>query len=104
RRLEGTGVTANACHPGVVNTGVFGGLGGVLGSIAGAFSFLYLSPAKGAESPYTLATDPSYATETGRWVTRGFLRGPHQEPAPKPARDLEVGAAVWDALARLADR
>ena len=102
RRLEGTGVTANACHPGVVRTGVFGGLGGALGAAAGLFSFLYLSPARGAESPMLLATGPAYATRTGRWVTRGFLRGPHEAEPPAAARDPETGAAVWDALGTLA--
>ena len=102
RRLDGTGVTANACHPGVVQTGVFGGMGGALGAAAGLFSFLYLSPETGAESPLLLAADSRYATETGRWVTRGFLRGPHQATPPKQALDPRTGAAVWDALAQLA--
>ena len=103
RRLEGAGVTANACHPGVVRTGVFGGMGGVVGALAGAFSFLYLSPKAGAESPYLLTTGPAYATRTGRWVTRGHLRGPHEADPPKQAQDPAVGGAVWDALGRLAD-
>ena len=103
RRLEGAGVTANACHPGVVRTGVFGGMGGVVGALAGAFSFLYLSPEAGAESPYLLTTGPAYATRTGRWVTRGHLRGPHEADPPKQAQDPAVGGAVWDALGRLAD-
>lgn len=103
RRLEGTGVTANACHPGVVQTGVFSGMGGALGRAAGAFSFLYLSPETGAESPLLLATAPAYATETGRWVTRGFLRGPHPATPPAQAQNPAVGAAVWAALAWLAD-
>jgi NAD(P)-dependent dehydrogenase (short-subunit alcohol dehydrogenase family) len=103
RRLDGSGVTANACHPGVVRTGVFGGVGGVVGLLAQAFSVFYLPPSKGAESPYLLATGPAYATRTGRWVTRGHLRGPHEEDPPKQAADPTYGAAVWDALAQLAD-
>ena len=102
RRLEGTGVTANACHPGVVKTDVFGGMGGALGAVAGLFSFLYLSPETGAESPFLLANGPTYAARTGRWVTRGFLRGPHEATPPAAARDPETGAAVWDALDTLA--
>ena len=102
RRLEGTGVTANACHPGVVQTDVFDGLGGLLGATARATSFLYLSPAQGAASPYLLATDPAYAERTGRWVTRGHLRGPHEATPPGQAVDPAVGGAVWDALGKLA--
>ena len=104
RQLDGTGVTANACHPGVVRTDVFGGMGGVLGAVAGAASFLYLSPERGAESPYLLATGPAYRRETGLWVTRGFLRGPHPASAPAQARDPAVGAAVWAALDGLTER
>ena len=103
RRLEGTDVTANACHPGVVKTDVFGGMGGALGLAAQAASFLYLSPKTGAESPFVLATDPAYATRTGRWVTRGFLRGPHEATPPAQAQDPQTGAAVWAALDTLAD-
>ncbi|WP_420454856.1 SDR family NAD(P)-dependent oxidoreductase [Rubrivirga sp.] len=102
RRLP-TGVTAHACHPGVVNTGVFGGLGGVLGAVAGLASFLYLPPSAGARSPYVLATAPEYGRRTGCWVTRGTLRGPHEEDPPAQARDPKMGRAVWDALALLAD-
>ncbi|MEM1115165.1 MAG: SDR family NAD(P)-dependent oxidoreductase [Bacteroidota bacterium] len=102
RRLDGTGVTAHACHPGVVRTGVFGGVGGVVGFLAQAASVLYLSPSAGAASPYLLATDPAYGERTGRWVTRGHLRGPHEAEPPAQARAPEVGAAVWEALDRLA--
>ena len=102
RRLP-AGVTANACHPGVVRTGVFRGLGGPSGFFATLFSVLYLPPSAGAASPYLLATAPRYASRTGRWVTRGHLRGPHEAEPPQAARDPEVGRAVWGALARLAD-
>ena len=102
RRLEGAGVTANACHPGVVRTGVFGGLGGVLGLLARASSVFYLSPSQGAASPYLLATAPRYGERTGRWVTRGHFRGPHEATPPGQAADPAVGGAVWDALAQLA--
>ena len=103
RRLEGPGVTANACHPGVVRTGVFGGVGGVIGVLARASSVFYLSPAQGAASPYLLAAAPRYGERTGRWVTRGFMKGPHEATPPGQAADPAVGGAVWDALARLAD-
>ena len=102
RRLEETGVTANACHPGVVRTGVFGGVGGVIGLLAQAASVFYLSPSAGAESPYLLATSPAYGDRTGRWVTRGHIRGPHEAEPPEVARDAEVGDAMWEALDRLA--
>lgn len=103
RRLEGTGVTSNACHPGVVRTGVFNGVAGVIGMLARLSAPLYLSPEAGAESPLLLATDPRYGRETGRWVTRGRFRGPHPADPPAATLDPANGSALWDALARLAD-
>ena len=103
RRLEGTGVTANACHPGLVRTGVSSGFGPLLGPVLSLFSPLYLPPAVGAQSPLLLATAPQYGERTGRFVTRSHLRGPHEARPPAQARDPAVGAAVWDALGRLAE-
>ena len=103
RRLDGAGVTANACHPGVVRTGVFGGVGGVIGWLAQASAVLYLSPRQGAESPHLLTTAPRYGERTGRWVTRGRFKGPHEATPPSQAADPAVGGAVWDALGRLAE-
>lgn len=102
RRLADDGVTAHACHPGVVRTGVFGGMGGVLGAAARLASFLYLSPAAGAASPHLLATAPPYGERTGRWVTRGHFREPHEADPPPVAARPDMGAAVWEALATLA--
>lgn len=102
RRLEGSGVTANACHPGLVRTAVFDGMGPVIGSAAKLFSFLYLSPETGAEAPFRLATAPAYGERTGRYVVRSVLTQPHEATPAKAARTPEAGAAVWDALARLA--
>ncbi len=102
RRLDGTGVTANACHPGLVRTNVYGGFGRLLRPVLQALSFLYLSPEQGAESPYLLATAPRYGERTGRWITRSHLRGPHEATPPSLARSTEAGDAVWAALASLA--
>ncbi|PAP76791.1 SDR family NAD(P)-dependent oxidoreductase [Rubrivirga marina] len=102
RRLDGTGVTANACHPGVVRTGIFMGLGGLSGLFAQLFSLLYLPPSVGARCPFVLATAPEYGERTGRWLTRSHVRRPHEADPPAAARAPTVGAAVWDALSRLA--
>ena len=102
RRLDGSGVTANACHPGVVRTGIFQGLGGLSGLFATLASVFYLPPSVGAGVPYLVATAPRYGDRTGRWITRGHLRGPHEADPPDAALDLAVGAALWKALDRLA--
>jgi len=95
-------VTANACHPGVVRTGIFDGVGGVFGALAVLASVFYLPPSIGAASAVLLATDPRYGDRTGRWITRSHVRQPHEATPPAEARDESVGRAVWDALSKLA--
>jgi NAD(P)-dependent dehydrogenase (short-subunit alcohol dehydrogenase family) len=99
RRLEGTAVTANACHPGLVRTAVFDGMG-LVGSAAKLFSALYLSPETGAEAPFRLATAPEYGERTGRYVVRSFFTRPHEAKPSKAARTPANGAVVWEALSR----
>src|SRR4028119_830399 len=48
RRLEGTGVTANCLHPGVVGTNLGSGVSGVFGFMVRAMTPLMQSPASGA--------------------------------------------------------
>jgi NAD(P)-dependent dehydrogenase (short-subunit alcohol dehydrogenase family) len=68
RRLEGTGVTANAMHPGGVDTGIFLKGGGLLGLLAAAFGKLKgRTPAEGADTVVWLASDPSLAGASGRF-------------------------------------
>ena len=102
RRLEGTGVTANCVHPGVVRTGIFPGLGGAGGFFATLFSVFYLPPSAGARGPLMLAADPAWRGRTGRFVTRGHFRGPHEAEPPEQARDPAWGAAAYDAMRLLA--
>ena len=62
RRLDGTSVTANALHPGVVNTSLLRALApGLSGT----------TPAEGANTAVWLATSPEVAGVSGRlWVKR----------------------------------
>ena len=64
RRLAGTGVTANALHPGVVRTNLARELPELLMSMAGPF---LRTPARGAETSLHLALAPDLATVTGRY-------------------------------------
>jgi NAD(P)-dependent dehydrogenase (short-subunit alcohol dehydrogenase family) len=62
RRLAGTSVTANALHPGAVNTAL-------LRALAPGFSGI--TPAEGADTAIWLATSPEVAGVSGRlWVRR----------------------------------
>ena len=103
RRLEGTGVTANCCHPGVVRTRIFPGLGGAGGFFASAFSVFYLSPAQGARAPHRIATSPEWREKTGRYLRRTLFAGLHDVDPPKQAQNAEWTGAVWGAMQILSE-
>ncbi len=91
RRLDGTGVTANALHPGVVATGFAGNNRNALWRIARAtYRPFSLSPERGARTSVWLATDPALATVTGRY----FQQCKQRQPAPQ-ARNDEDAARLW---------
>jgi retinol dehydrogenase 12 len=70
RRLQGSGVTANALHPGTVNTG-FGknnaGLMKVGMAISGLFS---ITPEQGAQTTIYLASSPEVEGVTGKYFDK----------------------------------
>ncbi len=90
RRLEGTGVTANALHPGVVATN-FGASG------SGPMRFLvkvvrpFLTTAEdGAATTIHLATSPEVAATTGKYFIEKREKRPSRE-----AQDPEVARRLW---------
>jgi retinol dehydrogenase 12 len=94
RRLEGTGVTVNVVHPGVVATNIFN-LGGWKGTLVGVLmpllKLFLLSPEKGAQTTLHVATAPELATVTGRYFKAS------KEVASNPlAQDRALAAALWD--------
>jgi NAD(P)-dependent dehydrogenase (short-subunit alcohol dehydrogenase family) len=72
RRLQGTGVTANAMHPGGVNTPLFRKGGGWKGLAGAAYGKLMgKSPKEGADTVVFLASDPAVEGRSGLfWVDR----------------------------------
>ena len=81
RRIEGTGVTVNACHPGVNRTNL--AMGG--SSVVVRFVKMFLkSPEKGAETPIYLATSPEVEGISGKYFVRNQVLAPSaraQDPA-----------------------
>ena len=81
RRIEGTGVTVNACHPGVIRTNL--AMGG--SSMVVRFVKMFLkSPEKGAETPIYLATSPEVEGISGKYFVRSQVLAPSaraQDPA-----------------------
>jgi retinol dehydrogenase 14 len=97
RRLEGTGVTANSLHPGVVRTN-FGsedqaGFFAVMSRLALP---LLKSPAQGAQTPVYLASSPDVDGVTGQ-----FFVNRKPKTANKVAYDTEMTARLWQVSADL---
>ncbi|HEY4844739.1 MAG TPA: SDR family oxidoreductase [Candidatus Dormibacteraeota bacterium] len=92
RRLEGTGVTANSLHPGVVRTN--------FGAEDQAWFFTVISrvarpllktPAEGAQTPIYLVSSPDMAGVTGQ-----FFVNRKPKTANKLAYDTNMTARLWE--------
>jgi len=89
-RVEGTGVTANCLHPGVINTGLWRQSKPI--AIAfGAFQMFFPSAATGADTALYLAADPAVAGINGGYFSKRKMR----RPAPQ-AFDADVQRRLWD--------
>jgi NAD(P)-dependent dehydrogenase (short-subunit alcohol dehydrogenase family) len=99
RRLDGSGVTVNALHPGFVRSefGRGGDLGPVYGFgirfIAGPFA---ISPEKGARTPIYLASSPEV-----EGATRGYYFRCRPTAPSKVAQDDAAARRLWDASEQL---
>jgi NAD(P)-dependent dehydrogenase (short-subunit alcohol dehydrogenase family) len=99
RRLEGTGVTANALHPGTVRTGFgqegdTGGLWRIAWAIGRPF---FLSPRQGARTSVYLASSPEVEGRSGAYYTRC-----RPSRTSRAAQDDEAARRLWEISARLA--
>ncbi len=91
RRLDGTGVTANCFHPGVVATG-FNRNNGALMSFAMTLIRPFMRPPeRGAETLVWLVDSPDVAGESGGYF---FDRRPVTPSAA--ARDAEAARRLWE--------
>jgi NAD(P)-dependent dehydrogenase (short-subunit alcohol dehydrogenase family) len=88
RRLEGTGVTTYAVHPGVVATNVWRR---VPAPVRWLIKKFMITPEQGAESSLRCATAPELASQTGRYYDVGG-----KEKAPnRLADDVELASTLW---------
>lgn len=93
RRIEGSGVTANCLHPGVVATGFAadGDTSGVFAALMKVARPFMLTPEKGAETIVYLATSPEVASVSGRYFSRC------REVTPNAlARDDAAARRLWE--------
>ena len=91
RRLEGTGVTANCLHPGVVGTGIFRNLPRWLRILFSSSSPFVISPEKGADTLLYLATAPELAEVSGGY----FVKRKSVRPS-SAAQDAAAARRLWE--------
>jgi NAD(P)-dependent dehydrogenase (short-subunit alcohol dehydrogenase family) len=100
RRLEGTGVSVNALHPGFVATGFAKNNGRVIAALVSLFTPLVARPpAKGAETSIYLASSPDVEGMTGKY----FYDSQVSSVAPQ-ATDMVVARNLWDASTKMVHR
>jgi len=97
RRLEGTGVTSNALHPGLTSTGFGRNNPGFLMTIMrSVIPLIARSPEKGAQTSIYLASSPEVQSITGEY----FVNCRVAKTAPQAA-DMAVAKRLWDVSARM---
>jgi len=95
RRLEGTGVTATALHPGVTST-AFSAEDPALGLLVAVMRPFMKSPARGAETPVYLASSLEAEGVTGKYFAN---RKPKKSQAS--SYDAATTARLWSVSADL---
>jgi NAD(P)-dependent dehydrogenase (short-subunit alcohol dehydrogenase family) len=96
RRLEGTGVTANCFHPGLVATGLNRNNGPLMSLLMTALMPLSHSPEKGAETLIWLATSSVVATVNG-----GYFVDMQRVMPSAAAQDADAAGRLWEVSERL---
>lgn len=91
RRLEGTGVTANALHPGFVRTRFFQDFTGWIGFLMkfGA-SLVAITPEEGARTTIHLATSPEVEGVSGRYYVKS-----RPARSSKASHDRATAERLW---------
>jgi NAD(P)-dependent dehydrogenase (short-subunit alcohol dehydrogenase family) len=91
RRLEGSGVTANCYHPGLVASGFNRNNGMLMRLVMVGLRPFSRSPEKGADTLVWLADAPEVAGESGGYFVD------RQRVAPSPeAQDMEAARRLWE--------
>ena len=98
RRLDGTGVSANSLHPGVVATGLGADASGVVGFGWRMAKMFMIKPEKGARTSIYLATSPEVEGVSGR-----YFDNCREVPTSAAARETDTAARLWQVSADLAD-
>lgn len=100
RRLKGTGVTANVCHPGAVQTDINSTYVGFLNCCLNTlFYFFGKTPEEGAQTSLHLAISEEVENTTGE-----YFKDCHITKGSAASRDMKLAAKLWsqsETLSRL---
>ncbi len=96
RRLEGTGVTVNALHPGLVGTNFLAN-NGALGRLLKMLVVIKgISPERGARTSIYLASSPELETVTGRYFFQE-----QEVPSSSASYDEDAARRLWQLSAEM---
>jgi NAD(P)-dependent dehydrogenase (short-subunit alcohol dehydrogenase family) len=91
RRLEGTNVTANALHPGIIGSGFGLNSKGMMKFAMTMYSILARPPEEGAKTQIYLASSPEVEGITGKyWVKSKVV------PSSKDSHDTAAQRRLWE--------
>lgn len=90
KRLEGTKVTANCLHPGVVASGFGQTYGGVFGALMSVAHLFMISTESGAKTQVYLCSSPEVEGVSGKYFDKCKERRPNEE-----AQSDEAAARLW---------
>ncbi len=96
RRLEGSGVTVNALHPGFVATNLAANNGWLVRLFLPLVHLFAISPEEGAQTAIYLATSPEVEGVTGKY----FVDKKPVESSPE-SYDRETAARLWQVSVEL---
>ncbi|MDB4941288.1 MAG: short-chain dehydrogenase [Labilithrix sp.] len=99
RQLEGTTVTTNSLHPGVIASGFARNNQGIIGFGAKLLAPFFSTPEKGSRTSVFLASDPSVSGISGRYFDASKPKKPSRE-----ARDPAVARKLWKASEELVEK
>ena len=91
RRYYDKGIAAVSLHPGVVKTNFFCPFGGFLGALIKVFSFLMVSPEKGAATQLYLAQSDALREMSGK-----YFKNKKEKKTSAVARDQEAAKRLWE--------
>lgn len=96
RRLEGTGVTVNCLHPGVVRTGFGKDIGGLFSIGVTLFGPFMMSGEKAARALVYLASSPELEGVTGK-----FFSKEKEEASSRESYDKAAAERLWQVSVEL---